>query len=79
MQVCGAEIYFPASFSVAVSADGKAFKEIYLSENTVEKTDKPGFRTEQFKGRGAKARFVRVKALPGAFGGWLFTDEIIVR
>ena len=79
MQVCGAEIYFPASFSVAVSADGKAFKEIYLSENTVEKTDKPGFRTEQFKGRGAKARYVRVKALPGAFGGWLFTDEIIVK
>ena len=39
----------------------------------------PDVRAYRWKGRSQQARYIRVQAAPSDFGGWLFTDEIVVR
>ncbi len=79
MQACGPEIFYPSSFRVSLSADGKDFREVYSSSEKSVKTVQPDVRAYRWKGRSQKARYVRVQAAPSDFGGWLFTDEIVVR
>ncbi len=78
MQMCGPEIFYPSSFTVSVSTDGKTFKEVYNIQNPSKKTIQPDVRTFEWKGHSVKARYVRLQAEPSSFGGWLFTDEVIV-
>lgn len=75
MQACGAEVFYPARYIVSVSDDGERFSEAGRVERPVEKGTHPGVEAWQWKGK-AEGRYVRVQALPGEFGGWIFADEI---
>ncbi len=77
MQACGPEIFYPSSYVVSVSTDGKNFTEVGRKERASEKTINPDVELWQWQGS-AKARYVRVQAAPSTFGGWLFADEIEV-
>lgn len=78
MQMCGPEIFYPSSFTVSVSTDGKAFHEVCNIQFPSKKTIQPDVRPFEWKGRSVKARYVRVQAEPSSFGGWLFADEVVV-
>lgn len=78
MQVCNPEIFYPSSFKVSVSTDGEHYTELGADIFPSRKTDIPDIRTFSVK-RKARARYIRVQATPSSFGGWLFTDEIIVK
>ncbi len=75
MQMCGPEIFFPASFTVSVSSDGVDFMELHHQETPVVKSTTTEVRTDSWKGR-AEGRYVRIQAPAGEFGGWIFADEI---
>jgi hexosaminidase len=77
MQACGPEIFYPSSYVVSVSTDGKNFTEVGRKERASEKTTHPDVELWQWQGS-AKARYVKVQAAPSTFGGWLFADEIEV-
>ena len=79
MQACGAEIYYPASFRVSVSSDGAHFTELCDRKYPSQRTVQPDIRTCCWKGRGCRARYVRIQALPAVWGGWVFTDEVVVK
>lgn len=78
LQMCGPEIYYPQDYIVSVSTDGVNFKELGRMHRDSERTDVPDVLTFGVK-QSARARYVRVQAMPSAFGGWLFADEIVVR
>lgn len=78
LQACGPEIYYPSVYIVSVSRDGKSFQEIYRQQEPSAKTIQPDVRTYQWKGKSIAARYIRVQAFPSEFGGWVFTDEIVV-
>ncbi len=78
MQMCGPEIFFPASFTVSVSDNGIDFVELHRQETPVVKNATTEIRTDAWKGR-AHGRYVRIQAMSGEFGGWIFADEIIIR
>ncbi|MBP3472299.1 MAG: family 20 glycosylhydrolase [Paraprevotella sp.] len=78
MQACGPEIFFPSSYIVSLSTDGKDFTEVCRQSYPSVKTIQPDVRTYSWKGRTTPARYIRVQAPASAFGGWVFTDEIVV-
>ncbi len=77
-QSCGAEIFFPSNYVVQLSTDGTNFTDAFTKDYESAKTDLPEMRMYTWKGS-AKARYIRVKAKPSAFGGWIFCDEVIVK
>ena len=78
MQSEGAEVFLPATFNIQISEDGENFSQLYDEVNVVTKTGQVVFRNYQWKGK-AKTRFVKISARSGKeFGGWLFTDEVVV-
>ncbi len=79
LQSVGAEIYFPSSFRVSLSADGETFTEVHNAPFLPHSDPRPAVRTEQWKSRPRRARYVRVEATPDARGGWVFADEVVVR
>lgn len=76
-QSVSAEIYAPAEVVIQVSDDGVHFEQLYQQRNVVDiATD---FKVQTLGWRGErKARFIRYQAKAGAYGGWIFTDEIRV-
>lgn len=78
MQVCGPEVFLPATVTISVSNDGKEFKQLKHVEHKVVKDDKVTFTNFGWEGE-TKARYVRYQATSGEFGGFLFTDEVVVR
>ncbi|MEG1581018.1 MAG: family 20 glycosylhydrolase [Bacteroidaceae bacterium] len=78
MQVCGPEVFFPAEVIVSVSLDNVHFMELSRRSYPVIKEDGVAFETRGWKGR-STARYIRYQARAGAFGGFLFTDEIMVK
>lgn len=79
MQACGPEIFYPSAYIVSLSTDGEHFTEVCRQTFKSEKTIQPDVQTYSWKGRSTAARYVRVQALPSAFGGWIFADEVVVR
>lgn len=88
MQVCGPEVFLPAEVVISVSRDGKDFYGLKRIQREIVRDDKVTFVTDGWQagqdpvssgGAGVRARYVRVKARSGQFGGWIFTDEIVVR
>ena len=79
MQACGPEIFYPSAFIVQLSTDGEHFTEVYNHREKSEKTIQPDIRTYAWNGHATKARYIRVQALPSDFGGWVFTDEVVVK
>ena len=78
MQVCGPEVFMPSEVIISVSNDGKEFTELKRMEHKVVKDDKVTFTNFGWEGD-AKARYIRYQASSGEFGGFLFTDEIVVK
>lgn len=78
MQVCGPEVFLPAEVVISVSEDGENFTEIRRIEREVVRDDKVTFVTDSWRGK-ARCRYVRVEARSGKFGGWVFSDEIVIK
>ena len=78
MQVCGPEVFLPAEVVISISRDGENFTELWRTSRDVVRDDKVTFVTDGWAGK-AKARYVRVEARSGQYGGFIFTDEIVVR
>ncbi len=78
MQICGPELFLPANVHISVSNDGKEYRVIKDIANEVVKDDKVTFKNFFWRGK-IKARFVRYQAERGKFGGFIFTDEILIK
>lgn len=79
MQVVGAEVFLPSSVTISVSSDGTDFTELHHQTIEVSKEDPIKFTDISWQGT-AKARYIRYQARAGKeFGGWVFTDEIVVK
>ena len=79
MQVVGAEIFLPETVVISISDDGTHFTELRKQHFEVSKETPIRFTDISWQGE-AKGRYVRYQAQAGSeFGGWIFTDEIIVK
>jgi hexosaminidase len=79
MQVVGADVYTPAIIEVEVSDNGTDFSKVAAEEWKVDKGVPFGVQRFEWKGS-ANARYVRLKAnCKSDIGGWIFTDEIVVK
>ena len=78
MQVVGPEVFLPTEVIISVSEDGKNFTELSRQTHKVVKSDAVVFKNYAWNGE-AKGRYIRYQARAGEeFGGWVFTDEIVV-
>jgi len=78
MQSAGAEIFSPAEIIISVSDDGTNFVQIDKESFSVSKEKDYFIKPYKWTGN-AKGRYIRYQAHSDSkFGGWLFTDEIIV-
>ena len=80
MQVCGPEVFLPAETVISVSDDGSEFRELRRITRDVVRDDRVTFVTDGWYAADAsvRARYIRVQARSGQFGGWIFTDEIVI-
>ena len=79
MQVVGAEVFLPETVVISISDDGINFTELQKQHFEVSKETPIRFTDISWQGE-AKGRYVRYQAQAGSeFGGWIFTDEIIVK
>lgn len=80
IQWFSAWVWLPARVEIALSDDGREFRTIATLQNDYpERAERPEFRAFGWQGED-RARYVRYRAIRnGRPGGWLFTDEIIVR
>ena len=79
MQVVGAEVFLPETVVISISDDGTHFTELRKQHFEVSKETPIRFTDISWQGE-AKGRYVRYQARAGSeFGGWIFTDEIIVK
>ena len=78
MQVCGPGVFMPKQVIISASADNKDFTELAKIDFEVVKDDKVSFHNFAWEGT-ANARYIRFQAKRSDFGGFLFTDEIIVK
>lgn len=78
MQAYGAWVFFPSELKISISDDGKNFTEVYDNKWEVDRDIQSGFRNIAWKGS-KQARFIRVQGSTTEDGGWLFTDEIVVK
>ena len=79
MQVVGAEVFLPETVIISISDDGINFTELQKQHFEVSKETPIRFTDISWQGE-AKGRYVRYPAQAGSeFGGWIFTDEIIVK
>lgn len=79
MQVVGPEVFLPVEVIISVSEDGENFTELSRQTHEVIKSDAVVFKNYAWNGN-AKGRYVRYQARAGEeFGGWVFTDEIVVK
>lgn len=68
----------PSEVIISVSNDGKEFSQLKRIEHELVRDDKVTFTDFGWEGD-AKARYVRYQAITEEPGGFLFTDEIVVR
>lgn len=79
MQVVGPEVFLPVEVIISVSEDGESFTELSRQTHEVVKSDAVVFKNYEWTGA-TKGRYVRYQARAGKeFGGWIFTDEIVVK
>ena len=79
MQVVGPEVFLPAGVIISVSNDGTNFTELMKQDYAVTKDNAIEYRNIGWQGT-TKARYIRYQASAGKeFGGWIFTDEIIIK
>ncbi len=78
MQICGPGVFHPAEIIVSVSDDGENFTELSHVTRDIVRDNVLSFVNEGWHGR-AKARYVRFQAIRSKHGGFIFTDEIVIR
>ena len=79
MQVVGAEVFLPESVTISISDDGANFTELKQYTFEVNRKEAIKFISISWEGR-AEGRYIRYQARAGEeFGGWIFTDEIVVK
>ncbi len=78
MQVCEPQVFLPAEVVISASTDGTMFTELARLTHEVVKDDEVTFKNFSWEGETA-ARYIRYQAKYGSFGGWLFTDEVVVK
>lgn len=78
MQICNPEIFMPSEVIISISDDSTNFKELARLKTTAMRDDKLSFSNYSWKGK-TSGRYVKYTAKPSEFGGWLFTDEIVVK
>ena len=79
IQVVGPEVFLPAEVIISVSTDGTDYQELTRISHRVDKADAIVFKNYGWQGE-TKARYIRYQARAGKeFGGWVFTDEIVVQ
>lgn len=77
MQMCMPEVWLPEEVTISVSRDNSTFSEVAHITHAIEPR-KP-FEIKEYGWQGeTAARYIRYCATRGRYGGWLFTDEIIV-
>ena len=78
LQSCGPEIFYPSQYTVWLSTDGKDFTQVL--DRSYPSKKEPAIDMQQLAWKGHRsARYIRIKAEPSTFGGWLFVDEVIVK
>lgn len=78
LQVVGPEVFLPTEVIISVSDDNTNFTELVKLTHEVQKSDAVVFKNYEWEGD-TKGRYVRYQARAGKeFGGWVFTDEIVV-
>ena len=80
LQLKGPYVWLPKQVTISASTDGKEYKPLATVDNDIS----PDIDTLQFKTFGwqgnTQARYVRYQAQSnGIAGGWLFTDEIVIK
>lgn len=79
MQVVGPEVFLPESVIISISEDGSDFTELKKQTYEINKEEVIKFVNIAWEGD-AKGRYIRYQARAGKeFGGWIFTDEIVVK
>lgn len=79
IQVVGPEVFLPGEIIISVSSDGMNFSELTHFVHESSKSEVFTFKNLGWKGD-ARARYVRFRAHADKnFGGWVFTDEIIIK
>ena len=78
MQSYGAWVFLPSDYEISLSSDGENYKKVYSGNSKINRDLQFGFRKLECKGS-MKARYIRFKARTTEDGGWLFTDEIVVK
>ena len=79
MQVVGAEVFLPESVTISISDDGANFTELKQYTFEVNRKEAIKFISISWEGS-AEGRYIRYQARAGEeFGGWIFTDEIVVK
>ncbi|ADV44737.1 Beta-N-acetylhexosaminidase [Bacteroides helcogenes P 36-108] len=79
LQVVGPEVFLPGQIIISVSSNGTEFTELSRTTYPVVKSDIVAIKRYGWQGE-ARARYIRYQALAGQeFGGWIFTDEIVVK
>ena len=78
MQICNPWIFMPCEVIISASDDNSNFKELVKIEHKVVEDDSLSFKNIGWEGK-TEARYIRYEAKSDRKGGWLFTDEIIVK
>lgn len=79
LQVAGPDVFLPGSVTVSVSDDGVHFTPLLQRTAAVSKQLVVQYQDITWHGS-ARGRYVRYQATADpAVGGWIFTDEIIIR
>jgi len=79
LQSVGVEIFLPSDLQVSLSTDARTWQPVAHSRVTPDARPDCVVTYELGTTRGKMARYVRLQAKPDARGGWLFTDEFIVK
>lgn len=77
MQICNPEIFMPAQVIIYISENGLDFVELANINHTIVRDNLLTFKNYGWQGD-AVGRYIRYVARRGEYGGWLFTDEIVV-
>lgn len=77
MQFSGPEIFAPQSIDIKASLDGTNFDDLYYRSYDVSRDCDYFIRNETWVGK-ISARYIKIKASSGKYGGWIFTDEVFI-
>lgn len=79
IQVVGPEVFLPREIIISVSSDGTDYNEVKRIEHETSTSEVFTFRNFGWEGD-TSARYIRFQARADkTLGGWIFTDEIIVK